>query len=132
MECPNCENIVMQETTKDIPFTYKGQTLVVENVEGKRCPSCDEFILSREASKRANVLLKEFAQKINAAEIDPQYISGVRKKLKLDQKEAGEIFGGGVNAFSRYETGKTRPPVSVVKLLKILDKHPELLSEVRQ
>lgn len=25
----------------------------------------------------------------------------VRKKLALDQREAAEIFGGGVNAFSR-------------------------------
>jgi hypothetical protein len=27
----------------------------------------------------------------------------------LDQREAAEIFDGGVNAFSRYETGKARP-----------------------
>ncbi len=44
---------------------------------------------------------------------------------------AAAIFGGGVNAFSRYETGKTRPPLALVKLLKVLDRHPELLDEVR-
>ena len=44
---------------------------------------------------------------------------------------AGEIFGGGTNAFSRYETGKTKPPVALVKLLKVLYHHPELLQEVR-
>ncbi len=27
------------------------------------------------------------------------------------------IFGGGVNAFSRYENGKTKPPLALVKLL---------------
>jgi hypothetical protein len=27
----------------------------------------------------------------------------VRKKLKLDQREAAAIFGGGINAFSRHE-----------------------------
>jgi hypothetical protein len=42
-----------------------------------------------------------------------------------------EIFGGGVNAFSRYENGKTKPPLALVKLLKVLDRHPELLGEVR-
>lgn len=55
----------------------------------------------------------------------------VRKKLDLDQREAAEIFGGGVNAFSRYENGKTRPPLALVKLLKVLDRHPELLGEVK-
>lgn len=33
-----------------------------------------------------------------AAIVDPQFIVGVRKKLKLDQCEAAELFGG-VNAF---------------------------------
>ena len=31
-----------------------------------------------------------------------------------------------VNAFSRYENGKNKPPLSLVKLLKMLDRHPEL------
>jgi HTH-type transcriptional regulator/antitoxin MqsA len=55
----------------------------------------------------------------------------VRKKLRLDQQQAAEIFGGGVNAFSRYENGRTRPPLALVKLLKVLDRHPDLLDEVR-
>ena len=42
-----------------------------------------------------------------------------------------EIFGGGVNAFSRYENGKTKPPLAVVKLLKVLDRHPDLLEEIK-
>jgi HTH-type transcriptional regulator/antitoxin MqsA len=55
----------------------------------------------------------------------------VRKKLGLDQRQAAELFGGGVNAFSRYETGRTKPPLSLVKLLKVLDRHPDLLNEIR-
>ncbi|MNT62404.1 Antitoxin MqsA [compost metagenome] len=55
----------------------------------------------------------------------------MRRKLELDQREAGEIFGGGVNAFSRYETGRTKPPLALVKLLKLLDRHPNLLEEIR-
>jgi HTH-type transcriptional regulator/antitoxin MqsA len=76
-------------------------------------------------------LMAEFNKQVNAAIVDPSFISGVRKKLELDQREAAEIFGGGVNAFSRYENGKTKPPLSLVKLLKVLDKHPDLLAEVR-
>jgi len=45
--------------------------------------------------------------------------------------KAAEIFGGGVNAFSRYENGKTKPPLALVKLLRVLEKHPDLLDEVR-
>ena len=72
-----------------------------------------------------------FNKKVNAAIVDPGFIAGVRKKLALDQREAAEIFGGGVNAFSRYENGKTKPSLALVKLLKVLDRHPDLLDEVR-
>jgi HTH-type transcriptional regulator / antitoxin MqsA len=68
---------------------------------------------------------------VNASIVDPGFIASVRRKLALDQREAAEIFGGGVNAFSRYETGKTKPPLALVKLLKLLERHPELLTEVR-
>lgn len=68
---------------------------------------------------------------MNSTIFDPKSIAKVRKKLMLDQREAAELFGGGVNAFSRYETGKPNPPLALVKLLKILDRHPDLLAEVR-
>ena len=62
--------------------------------------------------------------------------SGSRNPLPLgrggcQQRQAAELFGGGVNAFSRYENGKTKPPLALVKLFKLLDRHPDLLSEVR-
>ena len=41
------------------------------------------------------------------------------------------MFGGGVNAFSRYENGKAKPPLSLVKLFRLLDRHPGLLEEIR-
>jgi putative zinc finger/helix-turn-helix YgiT family protein len=54
----------------------------------------------------------------------------IRKKLKLSQRRAAEIAGGGVNAFSRYENGKARPVAAVVNLFRLLDKHPELIDEI--
>ena len=98
---------------------------------GKSCPVYGEVILEPGESDRVMREMKAFAKEVNAAVVDPAFIVHVRKKLALDQREAAEIFGGGVNAFSRYETGKTRPPLALVKLLKVLDRHPDLLKEVR-
>jgi HTH-type transcriptional regulator/antitoxin MqsA len=72
-----------------------------------------------------------FQRLVNAAFVDPDYIAKVRKKLDLDQRQAAELFGGGVNAFSRYENGKTKPPLALVKLFKLLDRHPDLLTEIK-
>jgi HTH-type transcriptional regulator/antitoxin MqsA len=84
-----------------------------------------------EDSERVMREMQAFSKQVNAAIVDPAFIVKVRKKLALDQREAAEIFGGGVNAFSRYETGKTKPPLALVKLLKVLDLHPELLEEIK-
>ncbi len=55
----------------------------------------------------------------------------IRKKLGLKQAEAGRMFGGGVNAFSEYERGKTQPHKSTMLLFRLLDKHPDLLAELQ-
>jgi len=58
------------------------------------------------------------------------WLRTTRKKLGLKQSEAGQLFGGGISAFSEYERGKAQPHQSTVLLLKLLEKHPELLKEL--
>ena len=53
-----------------------------------------------------------------------------RKKLGLRHAKVGALFGSGASAFSEYERGKTQPHKSTVTLLKLLDRHLELLAEV--
>ena len=64
-----------------------------------------------------------FQRQVNSAFVDPDDIARVRRKLDLDQRQAAELFGG-VNAFSPYEDGKAKPPLALVHLLKVLDRHP--------
>lgn len=131
MKCPTCAAAELVHDTRDIPYIYKGEATLIPAVTGDFCPACDESILAVEESRRTMNLMLEFNKQINASIVDPDFIANVRKKLSLDQREAAEIFGGGVNAFSRYENGKTRPPLALVKLFKLLDRHPDLLNEVR-
>jgi len=131
MKCPACSAAELVHDTRDLPYTYKGESTIIPAVTGDFCPACDEAVLELGESVRTSALMLEFNKQVNAAIVDPGFIASVRKKLALDQREAAEIFGGGVNAFSRYETGKTKPPLALVKLLKVLDRHPDLLSEVR-
>lgn len=131
MKCPVCGAAGLVHDTRDLPYSYKGENTVIANVTGEFCPSCTESILDLAESDRVMKAMREFSKRVNANLIDPGFIAMVRKKLALDQREAAEIFGGGINAFSRYETGKTKPPLALIKLLKVLDRHPELLNEVR-
>lgn len=132
MKCPSCGSAKLVHEARDIPYTYKGETTRIPRVKGEYCPACGEAVLGPAESARASAAMLDFNKRVNAAMVDPAFISRVRRKLALDQKQAAEIFGGGVNAFSRYETGKTRPPLALVQLLRILDRHPEQLEELRR
>ena len=131
MKCPVCGGAELIHDTRDLPYTYKGETTLISTVTGDFCPACAESVLDAAESERVIGEMQLFSKQINASIVDPGFIIGVRKKLSLNQREAAEIFGGGVNAFSRYENGKTKPPLALVKLLKVLDRHPNLLNEIR-
>ena len=130
MKCPSCGEGKLVLDTRDIPYTYKGETTTIPVVRGEFCPACGESVLAAAEAKRVSSAMLEFNQQVNASIVDPGFIARVRKKLALDQRQAAAIFGG-TNAFSRYENGKTRPPLALVKLLMVLDRHPNLLNEVR-
>lgn len=132
MRCVACGKAKMVHDTRDMPYTYKGQTTVIPDVTGEFCPACGESLHDAHEADRLNAAMLTFNKEVNARSVDPQFIVDVRKKLHLDQQQAAEIFGGGPNAFSRYENGKTKPSLALVQLLKILDKHPELLNEIGQ
>lgn len=131
MKCPSCAAAKLVHDTRDLPYTYKNESTTIPAVTGDFCLACGEAVLDAGESARVSAAMLGFNKQVNASIVDPNFIANVRKKLALDQREAAEIFGGGVNAFSRYENGKTKPPLALVKLLKLLDRHPELLNEVR-
>jgi len=131
VKCASCGAAELVNDTRDQVYTYKGKTTAIEAVTGAFCPACGESILNMAESNRVMREMRIFSRMVNAEFVDPNFIADVRRKLDLDQRQAAEIFGGGVNAFSRYETGKTNPPLALVKLFKLLDRHPGLLEEIR-
>ena len=132
MQCPSCESGVLVKGRKAMPYRYKGQELRLPKEAGAFCSICDEAVLEEEASRRLLEAMTAFQRQVNQQFCDPNFIRRVRRKLGMGQREAAAVFGGGVNAFSRYETGKAQPPLALVKLLHLLEHHPELLPEVRE
>lgn len=131
MKCPVCGAAELIHDTRDLPYTYKGETTTIPAVTADFCPACNESITDMMETERVMREMQAFNKQVNAAIVDPCFIINVRKKLDLGQREAAEIFGGGINAFSRYENGKTKPPLVLVKLFKLLDRYPDLLNEIR-
>ncbi len=127
--CLNCEKADMVRGKKDKVVEYRGKQITITAVDGWHCPACGECEFARGEGKRYAAAVEQLRDAIDKQE--SAELARIRKKLKLSQKEAAAIAGGGVNAFSRYEHGKSRPVAAVVNLFRILDKHPELVDEIR-
>ncbi len=134
MKCPTCETGKLVATVRDMPYTYKGKKTVIKAVKGQFCdnPKCREVVLEMGESVRTSKAMLEFNKKVNAELTPIDLLAQVRERLNLTQQQAAKVFGGGPNAFSRYESGKTKPPVALVKLFKVLDKHPDLFGEIAE
>ena len=128
MQCDDGTELIL--TCRDLAFEYKGKTMVIPSLHGWHCPVCGEceFIKGEGEAERHSAAVDAFAAQVDAGET--AWLRATRKKLGLKQAEAGKLFGGGASAFSEYERGKTQPHRSTILLLRLLDKHPELLKEV--
>jgi HTH-type transcriptional regulator / antitoxin MqsA len=128
MKCPACGHAEMVIKTQDETLSYGGQSLTLHTMRGEFCPACGEGVWDTESYRRYS---EAQAALLRAVKGDVSgEIRRIRKNLKLTQAQLAEAFGVGKVAFSRYERGETRPPAPLVKLLKLLERHPDLLKEM--
>lgn len=129
-KCPQCGDKLVWDK-KDYTYTYKGESLVLKQLPGLYCSKCDEVIYDTEITQLIMDAADILNKKVNANEVTVDFIVDVRKKLNLSQSEADTAFGVGVSMFSRYESGRAVPSITVIKLLRLLNKYPELLEELK-
>lgn len=124
MKCHACSKGILNQKTKPQVYTYKGKSITLEQ-PGLWCDSCEEGILSGEDIAKTEKAFDEFKSKVDGI-LRPEEIRRIRKDiLHLSQEEAGKIFGGGKNGFSRYERGEIKPMPAISNLLKMFERHPE-------
>lgn len=74
MKCPSCGAAKLVHDTRDLPYTYKGESTVLPQVTGDFCPACDEHILGASQSRRTMNLMREFTKQVNASIVGPKLI----------------------------------------------------------
>ena len=128
MKCPACGNSEMITEVKEETLSYGGQSLTLHSMKGDFCSSCGEGIWDEESYRR---FIEAQSAIVRAVKGDVSAdIRRIRKSLKMTQSELSEVVGIGKVAFSRYERGETKPPAPLVKLLKLVERHPDLLEEM--
>jgi len=71
MKCPVCGAAELIRDTRDMPYTYKGESTVIAAVTGDFCPACGEAILNREHGDRYSEQVGLFQRQVNSAYVDP-------------------------------------------------------------
>jgi HTH-type transcriptional regulator/antitoxin MqsA len=132
------ETMVSPETGEQLvrgvrPFTvtYKGQAITVDQ-PGYYNPRNDEdAVFVGRDMEPSDTALRELKRRVDGLPA-PNDIKEIRAKLKLSQREAGELFKVGENAFDKYERGLVEPSGPTMQLMKLLSNHPELVDELRK
>jgi HTH-type transcriptional regulator/antitoxin MqsA len=126
--CPFCGKEAYYHQTKLMTLHYKS-TPITANQPGYWCDECGEGVIGGEDRKATQKELQSLRAQVDGL-LTPDAIKEIRERLNLTQQNASKIFGGGVNAFSRYERGETPIAKPLSQLLQLLNTHPNLLSEL--
>lgn len=113
------------------PFlvTYKSKSVTVQ-LPGYYSEASDEGVHVGSDMSVTDAALRQLKEELEGIP-SPSTIKRVRKKLKLSQREAGGLLKVGENAFDKYERGLVEPSGPTSQLLRLLDKHPELVEDLR-
>jgi len=128
--CPVCEVGILTKNSYADDFEHNGSSLHVEGLESCVCDTCGSNPILKEQIRYNHRLIVDARRRADGL-LTGSEIRLLRNHLGLTQKDASELFGGGANAFSKYERGDVVQSVAMDRLLRIVGDHRELLDELR-
>lgn len=115
--------------TRKSPIHYKGFSVPSKLTALWPETGEDAVVDLKEALRRdgAYRALRDYIDTISSG----ASIRKLREKLKLTQKEASELLGGGANSFQKYESGEVSPSQSMINLLLLLSNDTARVKELK-
>jgi HTH-type transcriptional regulator/antitoxin MqsA len=120
----------MSRGVRPMTIKYKGLSATFD-MPGWYCDGSEEGVHTGEDMKISDRALNRLKAKVEGV-LDPDAIRQIRKKLKLTQKEAGLLIGGGPNAFQKYESGEVLASHAITSALLLLEHNPAGLDLLRK
>ena len=119
---------VLRRGLRPFAVTYKGTSITVD-LPGYYPAGDGDGVHVGEDMRAVDGALRDLRRMVDGVPT-PDDIRALRRKLKLTQRDAGELFKVGANAFDKYERGLVAPSGPTVQLMTLLDRHPELVREL--
>ena len=120
---------ILRRGVRPFVVAYKGETITVD-LPGYYPEHGNEGVHVGNDMAATDTALRTLKEKVEGIP-SPTTIRRVRTRLNLSQREAGHLLRVGENAFDKYERGLVEPSGPTSQLLRLLDRHPELLDELR-
>lgn len=126
--CKACNSDSVEVFNDTETLTYNGKSLLVE-IQYSVCNECGREFISTEQIKHNDLAIRD-AKKISDGLLSSHEILQARKALNITQEQASVIFGGGKNAFSKYERCEVSQSASMDKLIRMSLKHREVFLDL--
>jgi len=127
--CPICGEGELVEREHDRKSEVEGYEFVIRGLLHSVCASCNERVTTPAQSRHNKRVISEanmnaVAERDRLQRFKPADVLRIRKKLGLTQAQAARVFGGGANAFSKYENAQVEPSDGMERLLRLADSVP--------
>lgn len=116
MHCGFCGKDELQSITETEHFQYRGNPLEVAGYTYSVCAACGEEIVTPDQMKLNQRLVADAKRRADGFLASAE-IRQLRDQLGLSQADAGKVFGGGPNAFYKYENGEVMQSQAVDRLM---------------
>lgn len=118
--CPFCDSGELIEKILSKEIELEGSIVVLVDTLFSICNNCAmETVTPHQSRINKRTIIN--AQKNAQGLLTAQEINSLRKQLGLTQAEAAKLLGGGINAFSKYETNsivQTKAMDNVLRLVR--------------
>ena len=127
LNCHDCGS-AMARGKKKVTFEYKGASIEVDQ-PGWYCRKCGEAVLTTQDVKATEPAFVELKARVQGV-LTPAEVRAIRTRLRLSQRRASALLGGGPRSFQKYESGTAMVSRPMSNLMRLLDKYPDQLGEL--
>lgn len=116
--CPICDEGRLEPITYTGEITHSGKVLDVADLECWQCPQCGADPVFPDQARRNHRRFQDARREADGLLVGAE-IEQLRDRLDLTQHDAAVVFGGGQNAFSKYERGEVIQSQAMDRLLRL-------------
>jgi HTH-type transcriptional regulator/antitoxin MqsA len=127
--CPVCDSNSLRATRYSDQFVHGGTKILVEDLEKYDCSECHSDPILPDQVRRNQVKIADAKRRADGL-LTSDMIRSYRVRLGLSQSAAANVFGGGDNAFSKYERGEVIQSFQMDRLLRLALDLPSAMSQL--